>query len=123
VGRGQLARLGHACLLAGNGAEALALWQQHRIGLVLTDVHMPEMDGYALAACIRQQERERGLPRTPIVAVTASALGEELERCRRAGMDDFLPKPVELAALQECLARWLPAEGQAVSAPRREPDA
>jgi CheY-like chemotaxis protein len=108
VGRGQLAWLGHSCRVAGNGAEALALWQQERISLVLTDVHMPEMDGYALATEIRKFEAERGMPRTPIIAITASALREEVERCHRAGMDDVLLKPVDLAKLQGCLEKWLP---------------
>jgi signal transduction histidine kinase/CheY-like chemotaxis protein len=109
VGQRQLAWLGHPCLLAANGLEALALWRRHRIGLVLTDVHMPEMDGYTLASHIRQLEAARGLGRTPVIAVTASAMTGEVERCQHAGMDDVLTKPVELAALQRCLARWLPA--------------
>jgi PAS domain S-box-containing protein len=108
VGRGQLAWLGHSCRVAGNGREALALWHQERISLVLTDVHMPEMDGYALATQIRQFEAERGTARTPIIAITASALREEVERCHRAGMDDVLLKPVDLAKLQGCLEKWLP---------------
>jgi CheY-like chemotaxis protein len=107
--RHQLAWLGHPCLLAGNGREALALCAQHHVGLVLSDVHMPEMDGYAFTRALREREREQALPHTPIVAITASALAEEIERCRRAGMDDYLAKPVEMATLQDCLARWLPA--------------
>ncbi|MES2918486.1 MAG: ABC transporter substrate binding protein [Pseudomonadota bacterium] len=108
VGQRQLAWLGHSCLLAANGMEALTLWRQHRIGLLLTDCHMPEMDGYTLARHIRQLEMARDLPRTPIVAITASALASDIERCAQAGMDDHLIKPVELAELAQCLDKWLP---------------
>jgi signal transduction histidine kinase/ActR/RegA family two-component response regulator len=107
--RRQLAWLGHPCLLATNGADALALWLRHDVGLVLTDVHMPEMDGYALARRLRQLERERRIGHTPVVAITASAMADEVERCRGAGMDDVLTKPIELQALQEQLVQWLPA--------------
>ncbi|MDF3031913.1 MAG: response regulator [Moraxellaceae bacterium] len=109
VMRRQLAWLGHPCLVAANGAEALALWLRHRVALVLTDVHMPEMNGYDLVRRLRQLEAERVLPHTPVVAVTANALSDEVERCRQAGMDDQITKPVELAALQRCLTAWLPA--------------
>jgi signal transduction histidine kinase/ActR/RegA family two-component response regulator/ABC-type uncharacterized transport system substrate-binding protein len=109
VGRRQLSWLGHPCLVAGNGAEALELWQRRRIGLVLTDVHMPEMDGISLVRQLRQLEAELGRPRTPVIALTASAMAGEVERCLQAGMDDFLAKPLELASLQQCLERWLPS--------------
>ena len=108
VAQRQLAWLGHPCLLAGNGREALALSQQHRIGLILTDVQMPEMDGLTLVRTLRRLEAERGLPRTPVIAVTASALAGDVDHCLAAGMDDFLAKPVELTALLQCLQRWLP---------------
>ncbi len=104
----QLAWLGHPCLLATNGAEALALWQQHRIGLVLSDVHMPEMDGLSLTREIRRLEAERKLPHTVVIAMTASALKGDTTQCLQAGMDDFMAKPVELTTLKQCLDRWLP---------------
>ncbi|MDF2446673.1 MAG: hypothetical protein K0S46_1909 [Moraxellaceae bacterium] len=115
--RRQLAWLGHPCLLATNGADALALWLRHDVGLVLTDVHMPEMDGYTLTRRLRQLERERRLDHTPVVAITASAMADEVERCRGAGMDDVLTKPVELQALQEQLVQWLPAPPPPAPAP------
>ncbi|MDO8267223.1 MAG: ATP-binding protein [Moraxellaceae bacterium] len=104
----QLAWLGHPCLLATNGIEALALWQQHRIGLILSDVQMPDMDGLSLTREIRRRESENQLPHTPIVAMTASALTDDTAHCLRAGMDDFLAKPVELGVLRQRLDRWLP---------------
>ncbi len=107
----QLAWLGYACLLAEDGVSALALWQQHRFGLLLTDCHMPEMDGFALTQELRQREQAEHLKRLPIIAFTASALASESERCQLVGMDDFLAKPIELQALQKMLAKWLPERG------------
>jgi CheY-like chemotaxis protein len=112
----QLAWLGYACLLAEDGVSALALWQQHRFGLLLTDCHMPEMDGFTLTRELRQREQDGQLARLPIIAVTASVLASESERCQMAGMDDFLAKPIELQALQKLLAKWLP-ETDVVHAP------
>ncbi len=106
--RQQIAALGHVCLMAANGREALVLWQNHRIGLLLTDCHMPEMDGYVLASQLREEEARDKRSRTPVIAITASALPNEAERCRDAGMDACLVKPVDLATLQHTLAQWLP---------------
>ncbi|MBF0375385.1 MAG: response regulator, partial [Alphaproteobacteria bacterium] len=103
----QLARLGFAAELAGDGAEALELWKTGRHALLLTDCQMPEMDGFALAAAVREAERG-GDRRTPIVALTANALRGEAERCLAVGMDDYLSKPVELATLRRVVLRWLP---------------
>jgi HPt (histidine-containing phosphotransfer) domain-containing protein len=69
---------------------------------------MPRMDGYELARAIREEEALRGLAHTPIVALTASALKGEAERCLDAGMDDYMAKPVGIATLGACLQRWLP---------------
>lgn len=69
---------------------------------------MPEMDGYELARAIRKTEQENGGTRTPIVACTANALAAEAEHCFEVGMDSFLVKPVEIAALAKVLGKWLP---------------
>jgi HPt (histidine-containing phosphotransfer) domain-containing protein len=69
---------------------------------------MPRMDGYELARRIRAEESARNLPHTPIVALTASALKGEAERCLASGMDDYLAKPVSIASLAATLGRWLP---------------
>jgi two-component system sensor histidine kinase/response regulator len=103
----QLALLGLACVVAENGREALLRWREERYALVLTDLHMPEMDGYELTARIRGEEPPG--ERTPIIAVTANALRGEAQRCIDAGMDDFITKPVQVAVLQRVLARWMPA--------------
>ncbi|CAO3416426.1 ATP-binding protein [Azospirillum endophyticum] len=101
----QLRRLGYAAELAADGEQALAAWRGGRHRLVITDCHMPAMDGYELARRIRAEED--GRRRTPIVAMTANALSGEMERCLAAGMDDYLAKPVTLAQLSRVLTRWL----------------
>jgi CheY-like chemotaxis protein/HPt (histidine-containing phosphotransfer) domain-containing protein len=113
INRDLLARqaklLGLRVETAGNGAEALLMWRAGRFALVITDCHMPEMDGYALSRAIRKIETEEKLPRTPIIAWTANALPEEEAQRRAAGMDDLLVKPANLALLKQTLAKWLPS--------------
>ena len=104
----QLALAGYASETAEDGMDGLERWRSGRYALLLSDVHMPRMDGYQLARAIREEEASRALPRTPIVALTASALKGEAERCLGAGMDDYLTKPVGIASLGTCLQRWLP---------------
>ena len=104
----QLALAGYASETADDGVEGLQRWRSGRYALLLSDVHMPRMDGYQLARAIREEEARRGLPRIPIVALTASALKGEAERCLDAGMDDYMAKPVGVPTLGACLQRWLP---------------
>ena len=118
--RRQLELLGYTCELAGNGVAALALWRQRQVALVLTDCHMPDMDGYALSAAIRAQERQSG-GHVPIVALTANALKGEAERCLAVGMDDYLAKPVDLVQLQRTLQRWIPVGPAASTGPTIDP--
>jgi CheY-like chemotaxis protein len=105
----QLALLGVAAVFADDGLDALRQWREgpERFGLLLTDLHMPGLDGFALAAAIRADEASLGGRRLPIVALTASALRDEDERCRMAGMDDVVVKPVLLEPLGEAVRRWL----------------
>ncbi len=107
----QLLRLGYACELVDDGEQALARWraQPERYALLLTDLQMPGLDGYALTAAIRADEAAQGLRRLAIVALTANALAGEDRRCRSAGMDDYLSKPVRIALLRAAVQRWLPA--------------
>lgn len=102
----QLAILGLAAETAVDGVEALRMWREKSYGLVLTDCHMPNMDGYQLTAAIREEEASRG-GHVPIVALTANALVGEAERCLDAGMDDYLAKPVTLNVMGDTLKRWL----------------
>jgi two-component system, NarL family, sensor histidine kinase EvgS len=104
----QVAALGYGLVSAEDGVNALELWRTRHIALVLTDCNMPNMDGYDLARAIRSAEEHGKRSRTPIIACTANALGDEGARCLGAGMDDFLIKPVNLIELMKRLDRWLP---------------
>ncbi len=107
--RRQLAKLGYASDLAEHGAAALEAWQTNRYALLLTDMHMPQMDGLELTRAIREIEAKTPRrPRTPIVALTANAMHGEDQRCRAAGMDDFLAKPASLERLGRVLALHMP---------------
>jgi PAS domain S-box-containing protein len=102
----QLTLLGFAADLTRNGEQALAHWLSGDYSLLLTDLHMPAMDGYQLTAAIRAAESpERHIP---IIALTANALKGERERCKAAGMNDFMSKPTPLSELQTMLESWLP---------------
>jgi PAS domain S-box-containing protein len=103
----QLALLGYAADVAADGSEALERWLSGDYALLLTDLHMPHMDGYELAAAIR--DHEAGQRRIPIIALTANVLKDEAEHCRAVGMDDYLSKPAQLVDLKAMLAKWLPA--------------
>jgi two-component system sensor histidine kinase/response regulator len=105
----QLALLGYAADVADNGSIAFQRWRSGEYALVLTDLHMPEMDGYELTAAIRAEEQAG--QRTPILALTANALKGEAERCRAAGMNNYLSKPLQLADLKAALEEWLPHDG------------
>jgi two-component system sensor histidine kinase EvgS len=104
----QLALAGYACVPVADGQQGLEQWRSGRFALLLTDLHMPLIDGYELARTIRAEEARGGMSRTPIVALTAAALKGEAERCQAAGMDDYLAKPVGVPMLAATLQRWLP---------------
>jgi CheY-like chemotaxis protein len=101
-----LQRLGCTVDLAVNGVEALSKSQANRYDLILMDVHMPEMNGLEATARIRTTQSADN--RCPIVAMTASAMSIDRERCLSAGMDDFFVKPVQLEDLHVLLRRHLP---------------
>ena len=102
----QLALLGMAADFAADGEAALRMWKSGAYALVLTDLHMPKLDGYELAAAIRRSERKH---HTPIIAISANALAGEAERCHACGMDGYLSKPVPLQDLRIMLRKWLPS--------------
>ncbi len=104
VARNFLERLGCGVSVAGNGLEAVHAFVQERFDLVLLDLQMPLMDGYAATSRIRSLERRDR--RTPIVALTASAMTGQRERCLDAGMDDLITKPLDVARLQAVLERF-----------------
>ena len=101
--------------IANDGEEALKMWSENRdrYSLLLTDCHMPKMDGFGLSKAIR--ELEHGDSRMPIIATTANAMSEARQRCFDAGMDDYIIKPLRVEILSKKLARWLP-EGQKMPA-------
>jgi signal transduction histidine kinase/AmiR/NasT family two-component response regulator len=103
---GQFTILGVPLDTASNGIEALTLWRNRHYALLLTDIHMPDMDGFELTRQIRAEESATAdRPRTPILALTANALKGEAERCLAAGMDGYLTKPLTLERLREAVAR------------------
>ena len=121
----QIEVLGYAAEIADDGVEALRLWRAGHYALLLTDLHMPGMDGYTLAEAIRGEEVQRGVPwrqRMPILALTANALRGEAMRAQAAGMDEYLTKPLQLHLLKGALAKWLPHE-PVDAAPADAPDA
>lgn len=105
----QLSMLGYTAEAVFDGVEGLEKWQTGNFDLILSDCHMPRMDGFELTAKIRDHESSNALARTPIIAVTANALSGEDERCIAAGMDDYLAKPVSQAQLDETLKKWMPS--------------
>ncbi|MBH3419504.1 hybrid sensor histidine kinase/response regulator [Pseudomonas putida] len=108
VAKGMLAKLGCQVQLATQGAEALELLERDDFDLVLMDCNMPVMDGYEASRRIRQSGR---WPDLPIVALTANAMPEERERCRAAGMNDYLAKPFRREELLALVEHWVPLNG------------
>jgi two-component system, sensor histidine kinase and response regulator len=104
VGRRYLERMGCEVVVAENGAESVTAIEGGKFAIVLMDLQMPVMDGYTATQHIRTLER--GKPRTPIVALTASAMTGQLERCLDAGMDGLLTKPLDIERLQDILDRF-----------------
>ncbi|MES2716203.1 MAG: PAS domain S-box protein [Pseudomonadota bacterium] len=92
--------------LAADGHQAVALAAQHAYDLVLMDMQMPVMDGLAATRALRAMPRHA---RTPILAMTANAFGDDRRACLAAGMDDHIAKPVDPELLYAMLGRWLPA--------------
>jgi len=102
-----LRRLGCRADVVGNGREAVEAMSRLPYDLVFLDCHMPEMDGFDACRAIREAEPPG--QHTPVIAMTASALKGDRERCLAAGMDDYLPKPVRLADLSNAIQQWLPS--------------
>ncbi|MEI7607035.1 MAG: response regulator, partial [Rhodospirillaceae bacterium] len=113
----QLASMGVSIEMVNDGKQALEALSAKDYALLLTDVHMPEMDGFELTRRVREREAGRGGRRMPIVAITANAFEGEADRFRTAGMDDYLCKPVQLTKLQATIERWLAAAGAPLPAP------
>jgi two-component system sensor histidine kinase/response regulator len=116
VAQRMLQSCGLQVLLATDGAKALDVLAASPVDVVLMDCQMPVMDGYTATTEIRR--REAGAARrVPIVALTANAMGDEMQRCLAAGMDDYLAKPVRLDDLRRCVGKWLAAGATAPPPP------
>lgn len=117
-----LQHLGCVVDAVDNGALAVErLTPEHPYDVVLLDWHMPVMDGLEAVARIRQAEAEEGNRRTPIICVTASAFADEVERCRRAGMDEVLSKPLVRSQLERVLCHYTLEPTQRVRFSQRPP--
>ena len=114
---GLLSRQGHDVTVANNGLEAVELFEPSDFDLVLMDVQMPEMDGFAATRAIRKREQQTG-GRIPIIALTAHAMKGDRERCLEAGMDAYVSKPVRVHELHQVIAQQVagPADEHVKSA-------
>jgi CheY-like chemotaxis protein len=99
-----LEKNGYEVTVAANGEEAVAAWRTGEFCAILMDCQMPKLDGYGATGEIRRLEQ--GRTRTPIIALTANAMKGDDEKCRAAGMDDYLTKPLDRATLLACLAKY-----------------
>jgi len=115
-----MAAAGCALEVVSDGAAAVSAWKTGRFDVILMDIHMPVMGGVEAAQSIRALERNRGLPRTPIIALTADAMTHQVAEYLAAGMDEHLAKPIEIKRLVETLGRVasVPDFGQSPRAAR-----
>ncbi|MBI4876756.1 MAG: response regulator [Acidobacteria bacterium] len=100
-----LRKEGHQATIVASGVAAVSAARERVFDLILMDVQMPELDGLEATGAIRRSEASTGA-RVPIVAMTAFAMAEDRETCLRAGMDDYLTKPLSFATLRAMLEKW-----------------
>lgn len=103
----QLDILGYGSVIANNGQDGFKKWQNGTYDAILSDCHMPIMDGFEMSQAIRKMELERGHDRTPIIAITANALKGDADKCFASGMDEYIAKPIEIRALEQKLMLFL----------------
>jgi signal transduction histidine kinase/NO-binding membrane sensor protein with MHYT domain/CheY-like chemotaxis protein len=97
--------------IVGNGKEALMAFDETPYDIVLMDVHMPEMNGYDASSAIRQKQRVRDLgEHTPVIAMTADVMPETRDRCLRAGMDEYISKPIDADTFERLMSHWFTFE-------------
>jgi PAS domain S-box-containing protein len=110
----QLDVLGYAVEIANDGVEALELMKTRSYAILLSDCHMPNMDGFDLTKTVRQRDVST-TDHLPIIAVTASVMKEEIDNCFSCGMDDYLMKPLEMDKLRAMLRKWMPTSASNVA--------
>ncbi|WP_420628830.1 response regulator [Candidatus Leptofilum sp.] len=98
---------GYEMIGAEDGERGLLMAETHRPKLILLDINLPDVDGYEIARRLRASEHEE-LAEVPIVAVTANALVGDDQKALDAGCTDYLPKPINIRDLRNCVARYLP---------------
>ena len=114
VAQALLGKIGLTVVFADDGQQALnAITAGEPADLILMDLHMPVMDGYAATQRIRQWESDHDLPRRTIIALTADAFEADHQQCLAVGMDDFMAKPMSLKVLTDTLGKWLPRQATA----------
>ena len=116
-----LEKMGHAVVVAGDGASALQLLSQQTFDLVAMDMQMPRMDGLEATAKIRLNEKET-LQHIPTIAITANAFADDRRRCLAAGMDGYIVKPVNAQAIREEITRVLSLLRHDLIVPAHEPE-
>lgn len=104
-----LEKLGCDVMTANDGEAASSLWQWHPFDLIFMDCIMPRVDGFEATRRLRQWEKDHNRSRVPVVALTASAMEKDEERCREAGMDSFVAKPVNIEMLRAVLEQYCKA--------------
>lgn len=102
----QLNNLGYGCDLAHDGLQGIEKWTDRSYKLILTDCHMPNLDGYQMTQRIRNLEQQKQQKSIPIIAVTGAAMAGDAEHCLGLGMSDFVSKPVQLVDLKHVLKKW-----------------
>jgi CheY-like chemotaxis protein/HPt (histidine-containing phosphotransfer) domain-containing protein len=124
VALGILEALGYQADVAADGLLALQALAKNDYDLILMDCQLPHLDGYEATRIIRAPDSQVRNHRVPIIAMTAHAMTGDREKCLASGMDDYLSKPLQPAALRGMLEKWLAAQASeaAVPAPAEEPD-
>ena len=115
VAKGMLNKLGYIVTSVVNGKEALGMLEEKEFDLILMDCMMPVLDGYETTTAWREKESADGDERIPIVAMTASVIEGEQQKCLACGMDDYLSKPVKLEELDAKMRQWLGSKGASES--------
>ncbi|WP_394391808.1 ATP-binding protein [Shewanella woodyi] len=102
----QLSKLGYRCDLADDGIGGIENWKNMDYKLILTDCHMPNLDGYSMTKQIRELEEKSDKRKVPIIAITGAAMSGDAERCYSMGMDGFVSKPLILKDLKKVIDIW-----------------